>query len=169
MFIGLGSNLGNRREYLRSAERKIREHPDMEHRASSSVLETPPAGKTDQPAFLNQVIAVRTGLPPEGLLTELHRIEDALGRERGERWGPRTIDLDILLHGDSVVETPRVRIPHPRLRERLFFVSLLVELDPGVMDPETGKTWREHLDEELRGRREEEEVASLGVRYRGDE
>jgi 2-amino-4-hydroxy-6-hydroxymethyldihydropteridine diphosphokinase len=152
-FLSLGSNLGDRREYLRRAEKGIMRHPAMVLLASSSVRETLPLGFTGQPQFLNQVLKVETRIPPRELLAELLALEGSLGRRRGLRWGPRTIDIDLLLYGSEVMNTPALTIPHPELRNRAFLIYLLVELDEGLRDPLTGKKlvdfMREWGDEEL--------------------
>ena len=98
----------------------------------SELRETDPVGMVDQPRFLNGAVALETTLEPHELLATLLRIERELGRIRGERWGPRAIDLDLLLYGDDVVDEPGLRVPHPRLHERRFALEPLVELDPAL-------------------------------------
>jgi 2-amino-4-hydroxy-6-hydroxymethyldihydropteridine diphosphokinase len=130
--------MGDRIGHLRRAERKIREHLSIEILASSTVLETPPHGYSDQPFFLNQILKIRTGLSPSRLLEELNIMENDLGRKRSKRWGPRTIDIDILMYGERIIDTPSLQIPHPRLLDRPFFIRMITELDAEVTDPVTG-------------------------------
>jgi len=149
-YIGLGSNVGDRIGHLEEAIRRIGNLPDTEVESVSSAYDTAPIGRTDQPRFLNAVVRVRTGLSPRELLGELLRIERELGRERKERWGPRTVDLDLLLYDDRVISEPGLQVPHPRLHERAFVLVPLEELDPRLVHPVLGKTVRE-LSEEVRG------------------
>lgn len=108
--------------------------------ACSTFRETDPVGVVDQPRFLNGAAAVDTELSPQELLEALLAIERRLGRVRdGTRWGPRTIDLDLLLYGDDVLDEPGLRVPHPRLHERRFVLEPLAELDPGLVVPRTGR------------------------------
>jgi 2-amino-4-hydroxy-6-hydroxymethyldihydropteridine diphosphokinase len=123
-YIGLGSNLGDRQAALGAALARLR--PDR----VSAIVETAPWGRTDQPPFLNAVAEVRTDLAPEELLRHLLELEAELGRVRGERWGPRTIDLDLLLYGDRRLQTESLTVPHPRLAERRFVLEGLAELCP---------------------------------------
>jgi 2-amino-4-hydroxy-6-hydroxymethyldihydropteridine diphosphokinase len=107
--------------------------------AQSSLLETDPVGVVDQPRFLNGAAAIETELPPQALLETLLSVERRLGRVRDDtRWGPRTLDLDLLLYGDEVVDEPGLRVPHPRLRERRFALEPLAELDPELVVPGAG-------------------------------
>jgi 2-amino-4-hydroxy-6-hydroxymethyldihydropteridine diphosphokinase len=137
-YVGLGANLGDREETLRRAVELLAAEPGIEVVAVSSLRETEPVGYVDQPAFLNGACAVETELSPRDLLDRLLAIERALGRERGKgpRWGPRTIDLDLLLYGQETVEEPGLTVPHPRLSERSFALEPLVELDPGLRLPD---------------------------------
>jgi 2-amino-4-hydroxy-6-hydroxymethyldihydropteridine diphosphokinase len=138
-YIGLGANLGDRRAMLRTALEQLTAEPDIEVVATSSFHDTEPVGYTDQPRFLNAVAAVETGLPPRELLERLLGVERRLGRTReGPRFGPRTIDLDLLLYGDEVIDEPGLEVPHPRLHERLFALEPLHELDPGLALPGRG-------------------------------
>ena len=115
-------------------------------RRVSSILETEPWGRTDQPRFLNAVAELETGLDPAALLDRLLEVERDLGRVRLERWGPRTIDLDLLLHGDRRVQMGGLTVPHPRLHERRFVLEGLAELCPDRVVPGLGRTVRELLD-----------------------
>lgn len=134
-FLGLGSNLGDREAHLRRAVALLAREPGVEVARVSSVYETEPEGVTDQPRFLNQVVEVRTTLPPEALLARALAVEAALGRVRRERWGPRVIDVDLLLYGEEVVSRPGLQVPHPRLRERVFAMVPLAELAPDLRLP----------------------------------
>ena len=146
VYLGLGSNLGDRRRNLEAALDALRAHPQIAVTAVSSFLETDPVGgPPGQGKFLNAAAKIETDLSPEALLEELKRVERALGRKPGPRWGPREIDLDILLYGDAVLETPNLTIPHPRMRERRFVLEPLAEIAPDARDPVTGRTVRELL------------------------
>jgi 2-amino-4-hydroxy-6-hydroxymethyldihydropteridine diphosphokinase len=130
-YVGLGSNLGDREELLRAAVRALDAEAAIDVVAVSSFSETDPTGYLDQPRFVNAVAAVETSLAPRELLDRLLAIEAALGRRRdGPRQGPRTIDLDLLLYGDEVVDEPGLQVPHPRLHERRFALEPLAELAP---------------------------------------
>jgi 2-amino-4-hydroxy-6-hydroxymethyldihydropteridine diphosphokinase len=137
-YVGLGANLGDREGTLRRAVELLAAEPGIEVVAVSSFRETEPVGYVDQPAFLNGACAVETDLSPRDLLDRLLAVERVLGRERGTgpRWGPRTIDLDLLLYGQETVEEPGLTVPHPRLAERSFALEPLVELEPGLRLPD---------------------------------
>jgi 2-amino-4-hydroxy-6-hydroxymethyldihydropteridine diphosphokinase len=137
-YVGLGANLGEREQTLRRAIDLLAAEPEIEVVAVSSFRETEPVGYLDQPAFLNGACAVQTELGPRELLERLLAVERELGRERGAgpRWGPRTIDLDLLLYGDATVDEPGLTVPHPRLTERSFVLEPLLELDPGLHLPD---------------------------------
>ena len=126
--VGLGSNLGNRADNLSRARRAMADHPAIRLLAESPVYETDPVGVTDQPAFYNQVAAVATALSPEELLSVLLKIETSLGRVREKRWGPRLIDLDLLVYFGETRDSPGLRLPHPRMEERAFVVAPLLDL-----------------------------------------
>jgi 2-amino-4-hydroxy-6-hydroxymethyldihydropteridine diphosphokinase len=135
-YIGLGANLGDREATIRRALELLDRDPDVSVVAVSTLRETEPVGYADQPRFLNGAAALETVLGPRDLLSRLLSVERALGRTRkGPRWGPRTIDLDLLLHGAEVVDEPGLRVPHPRLAERRFALEPLAELDPGLVLP----------------------------------
>jgi len=138
-YIGLGANLGDREATIRRALELLDRHPDVSVVAVSTLRETEPVGYADQPRFLNGAAALETVLGPRDLLSRLLSVERALGRTRnGPRWGPRMIDLDLLLHGAEVVDEPGLRVPHPRLAERRFALEPLAELDPGLVVPSAG-------------------------------
>ena len=131
VYIALGSNLGDRGENLRVAREKI-ESPTLRIRRCSSIWETEPREMPDQPWFLNQVIEAETTLFPRQLLARLLTIEREMGRRRLTPRGPRLIDLDILLFGNTVVHAPELEIPHPRMQERRFVLEPLAELAPDL-------------------------------------
>lgn len=139
-YVGLGANLGPREATLLRAVDLLAAEPGIEVLELSSLSETEPVGVTDQPAFVNGALALETELPPRELLDALLRVERELGRVRsGERWGPRTIDLDLLLYADEVVDEPGLTVPHPRLHERRFALEPLAELEPELEIPGRGK------------------------------
>jgi 2-amino-4-hydroxy-6-hydroxymethyldihydropteridine diphosphokinase len=131
-YVGLGANIGEREETLRRAVALLAAADRVDVVQVSELRETDPVGMVDQPRFLNGAVALETTLEPQELLETLLRIERELGRVRGERWGPRAIDLDLLLYSDDVVDQPGLRIPHPRLHERRFALEPLAELDPAL-------------------------------------
>jgi 2-amino-4-hydroxy-6-hydroxymethyldihydropteridine diphosphokinase len=138
-YVGLGANLGDRAATMRAALEQLASEPGVDVVAVSSFRETDPVGLEDQPRFLNAAAAVETELSARELLDRLLAIERRLGRTReGPRFGPRTIDLDLLLYGDEQVDEPGLTVPHPRLHERLFALEPLVELDPGLVAPGHG-------------------------------
>ena len=138
-YIGLGSNLGDREAHLRAALQALRDAGVVILRTSRFV-ETLPAGKTDQPNFLNAAAALSTDLSARDLLNLLLRIERSLGRVRAERWGPRTLDLDLLLYNGKVIREPGLEVPHPRMHERRFVLEPLAEIAPDARHPALGKT-----------------------------
>lgn len=139
-YVGLGANLGPREATILRAVDLLAAEPGIEMLELSSLNETEPVGVTDQPTFVNGALALETELPPRELLDALLRVERELGRVRsGERWGPRTIDLDLLLYADEVVDEPGLTVPHPRLHERRFALEPLAELEPELEIPGRGK------------------------------
>jgi 2-amino-4-hydroxy-6-hydroxymethyldihydropteridine diphosphokinase len=138
-YIGLGANLGDRAAMLRAALEQLAAEPGVEIVAVSSFRETDPVGIVDQPRFVNAAAAVETALSARELLDRLLGIERRLGRtQSGPRFGPRTIDLDLLLYGDDALAPPGLHVPHPRLHERLFVLEPLAELDPRLVVPGRG-------------------------------
>ena len=139
-FVGLGSNLGDPEELIASALELLAGEEGIEVLAVSSLRETDPVGFEDQPRFLNGAAELATKLAPRELLERLLAIERRLGRIRGEvpRFGPRTIDLDLLLYGEETVQEPGLTLPHPRLHERRFVLEPLAELDPALEVPGRG-------------------------------
>jgi 2-amino-4-hydroxy-6-hydroxymethyldihydropteridine diphosphokinase len=138
-FVGLGANLGDREATIRRALELLDGDPDVAVVAVSKLRNTEPVGVVDQPHFLNGAAMLETQLAPRALLERLLGVERALGRTRdGPRWGPRTIDLDLLLYDDEIVDEPGLRVPHPRLTERRFALEPLAELDAGLVVPGAG-------------------------------
>jgi 2-amino-4-hydroxy-6-hydroxymethyldihydropteridine diphosphokinase len=131
-YLGLGSNIGDRISNLRGAVRLIGEIEEVKVLKASSVYETEPVGYVDQPNFLNCAIEIDTGLSPKELLKQTSEIEIKLKRIRSIRWGPRTIDIDILVFDDIEVNEPDLEIPHPRICERAFVIEPLLELSPDI-------------------------------------
>ena len=143
VYLGLGSNLGERRLNLRRACSALASF--MQVIRVSRVYQTPPWGYTDQPAFLNQVLEAQTELGPLDLLARLKSIETRLGRTPSFQYGPRLIDIDILFYGSQQVNLPNLVIPHPRLPERAFMLVPLAELAPDLLYPALGLTIRQLL------------------------
>jgi len=139
-YVGLGSNLGDRRATLLRALELLAAEAGIAVTAVSAFRDTEPVGYVDQPPFLNGVAAVDTELPARELLDRLLHVERSLGRRRdGPRFGPRTIDLDLLLYGDATIEEPGLSVPHPRLGERRFVLEPLAELNPALALPDGRK------------------------------
>lgn len=155
-YVALGTNLGNREAFLREAIRRMAEVQGLQIIRISGVYETDPVGYTDQPAFLNMAAAVATELPPDELLGRLLEIEIAMGRVRDIRWGPRTIDLDLLLYEGVTLETEQLTLPHPRMGERAFVLVPLREIWPAGRD----FPWESAAASPR-------ELASAGIRPRG--
>ena len=146
VFISLGSNLGRREENLKQAIRSI-ELNIGSIETHSSVYETKPWGKSNQPDFLNQVILINTDMQPEDCLNKLSAIEIEIGRQRNEKWGARTIDLDLLYADGSIISTATLSLPHPGIAQRRFVLVPLVEIAPGFIHPIIKKNHRQLLDE----------------------
>ncbi len=138
-YVGLGANLGPREETLRRALELLGRSPGVDVLAVSELRETEPVGMIEQPAFLNGAAALETSLSARELLDELLEVERTLGRVREERWGPRLIDLDLLLYGAETIDAPGLHVPHPRLHERRFALEPLAELDPQLVIPGRGR------------------------------
>ena len=159
-YLSLGSNMGDRKDNLRKVLSLLRQ--EMPLTAVSSVYKTEPWGYTSQPAFLNMACAVETSLSPRGLLALAWRMERELGRVPSFHYGPRTIDVDILLYGDEIIETAELQIPHPHFSARAFVLVPLVEIAPSLVHPALGKSISELL-EEIPGK-EKDGVVMLGCR-----
>ncbi len=140
IYIGIGANLGNREKTLQDATGILDTKPKIDVVAASAVYETAPIGVIDQPYFLNAVLQVHTGLSARSLLNCLLAIEHKFGRVRETRWGPRTLDLDILLYGDAVINQPGLQVPHPHLHERAFVLMPLCDLSPDLKHPVLGRS-----------------------------
>ena len=138
-YVGLGANLGSREETLEHAVALLAAAEGVDVLAVSELRETDPVGVVDQPRFLNGAVAVDTTLSARELLDTLLAIERSLGRVRMERWGPRIVDLDLLLYGHEIVDEPGLHVPHPRLHERRFALEPLAELDPALEIPARGR------------------------------
>lgn len=141
VYIGLGSNVGDREKYLSSAVRMIMEKTSSELLTESSILETKAVDYIEQPDFLNQVILIKTQIPPDQLLQILKDIEKNLGRVKRFDKGPREIDLDILLYDDIIMNNSTLVIPHPEILKRDFVIVHLIELNPELRDPVTGEKY----------------------------
>jgi 2-amino-4-hydroxy-6-hydroxymethyldihydropteridine diphosphokinase len=148
--VGLGSNLGEREATLWKALEGLGATEGIEVVAVSSFRETDPVGVVDQPRFVNGAAALETSLRPRELLERLLDVERSLGRDRAveERWGPRTLDLDLLLYGGETIDEPGLEVPHPRLAERAFVLEPLLELDPDLRLPD-GRPLRDLYGPEL--------------------
>ena len=140
-YLSLGSNLGTRDQYLKQAIQGLCASKRIKLIDFSSIYETEPVGFTEQPNFLNMVVKVETDFSPFDLLDQCLSVEKFLGRKRILRWGPRTIDLDILLYNQENIETEKLMIPHPRMLERAFVLVPLAEIDPDLKTME-GETIR---------------------------
>lgn len=146
-FIAFGANLGDRLATLRAAAAAIDNAEGVSVSAASALYETAPVGGPgDQPSFYNAVARVETTLPPESLLALLQSIEAEHLRARDVRWGPRTLDLDLLFYGDAVLETAHLEAPHPRLHQRRFVLKPLADVGADHVHPKLNKTVRELLD-----------------------
>jgi len=140
VYIGLGSNMGDRQAYCEEAVRLVSRFPATSIIRVSSLYETAPIERTDQDWFINCVVAVRTSLSPQELLRACQEVEQFLGRKRTVRFGPRTIDMDILFYGDRIIQEPGLTIPHPRAHERRFVLEPLAEIAPETEHPVFRKT-----------------------------
>ena len=139
-YLGLGSNLGNRSENLDQACRLLDESEGISVVRVSSYRETEPVGGPEQGKFLNAAAEVQTSLTPQELLGTCQAVEAEMGRRRTVRWGPRIIDIDLLLYDGQVIDSPTLTVPHPLMHRRSFVLEPLAEIAPGVAHPTTGKT-----------------------------
>lgn len=143
-YLSLGSNVGDREAQLREATRRLAKLGRV--KLVSSYYETEPVEFTEQPWFLNAALTLETDLPPHGLMNSILRIEREMGRERRQKKGPRRIDIDILLFGDEIVNSPELTLPHPAMQERRFVLDALAEIASEVRHPVLKKTVRELLE-----------------------
>jgi 2-amino-4-hydroxy-6-hydroxymethyldihydropteridine diphosphokinase len=143
VFLGIGSNLGDRRKFLQEAVTALKSVKDTTVVWTSSVYESDPFGKQDQPKFLNAAVEIETTLPPDRLLTQLKDIEKLLGRSGTERWAPREIDIDILVYDGVVFQNEGLTVPHAGLEERRFVLVPLSEIAPDLVHPVSGMTMEE--------------------------
>ena len=130
--LGLGGNVGERRAALAAAVAALRAHPGIDVMAASPLYESAPWGVTDQQDFLNAAVRVETSLAPSALLSAILAVEVSLGRERRQKWGPRVIDIDILVYGEERIDIPGLTIPHPYLTERIFALAPLIDVMPAA-------------------------------------
>lgn len=146
--IAIGSNLGDRAAHLRSAFETLARLPSTSLLAASDAIETAPVGPVSQGPYLNAAALLVTRLPPRELLSRLLDIEQQQGRDRSaeQRWGPRTLDLDLLSYADLIIHEPGLTVPHPRLRERLFVLAPLAQIAPDLTLPPDGATVAELLN-----------------------
>lgn len=159
-YIGLGSNLGNRLESCRNAVDALAALPTCSVLQTSSFYETTPVGLVEQPAFINGVVLLETGKDAQWLLREMLAIEDTFGRIRTLKWGPRSIDLDLLFFDDLIIDMPDLSVPHPLLHERRFVLEPLNEIAPDLRHPCLEKTVAELLDDLEDGHQRVEVVVS---------
>ena len=146
-YIGIGSNVGERREFARRAVQELDSADGITVRETSSLYETSPVGGPPQRSFVNMVARIETELSPQELLAAVKGIETKLGRDSSAiRWGPRVVDLDILTFGDEKLNEPDLEIPHPRIAERRFVLVPLLEIDPEAADP-WGKRYSDWLEQ----------------------
>ncbi len=135
-YLSVGSNMGDREGLLKQAISLLEQFDDIRIESVSSIYETDPVGVTDQPLFLNLALKLKTSLSPQALLSKLQEVETKLDRKRVQKWGPRTIDLDILLYNSVSIQTDELTIPHPRMLERAFVLIPLCEIAPDDCYPE---------------------------------
>ncbi len=145
VYLSIGSNIGSRLENITNALRKLNSLAQTRVNRVSAIYETEPIGNINQPSFLNIAVEIETELHPLELLSELKKIEYDLGRTEQERWGPRIIDIDIILYGDICINEKQLVLPHAEFRKRRFVLQPLVELCSDRVDPVTGKTIEELL------------------------
>ncbi len=136
--IAMGSNMGDRLDYLQGGLDGLFDTPRITFLAVSPVYETAPVGGPEQPDYLNAVVIAETSMPAQAVLERCHSLEDAYGRVRDERWGPRTLDLDLIIYGDEVSNSPGLTLPHPRAHERAFVLAPWLDADPQAQIPGCG-------------------------------
>ncbi|MBI1744454.1 2-amino-4-hydroxy-6-hydroxymethyldihydropteridine diphosphokinase [Candidatus Acetothermia bacterium] len=156
-YIGLGSNVGDREVFLEKAIEMLGDSKRVKILRRAGFYETEPVGREDQPWFINTVAEIETSCSPEKLLAYTHSIELKLGRHQREHWGPREIDLDILLYENRVLDTPTLKVPHPQLHQRRFVLAPLCELAPDLIHP----IFQRPLRKLLEGLSDNKQVISL--------
>lgn len=145
-YVAVGANLGDRAGTIAGALDALDRTPGISITKQSSLIENPAVGgPPDSPAFLNGAVEVETALAPQALLTQLLKIERSLGRQRREKWEPRAIDLDLILYGDHVIDTPGLTVPHPLMHQRRFVLEPLAEIAPDVIHPVLKRSMRSLL------------------------
>lgn len=147
VYLSLGSNMGDRQGYLQRAVEALKQLTDTEVEAVSSYYETAAWGLTDQADFLNLALALETQLPAESLLSACQAIEKDLDRVRHKHWGPRTVDIDILLYGQEIWETEHLIVPHPFMTQRAFVLVPLLEIAENLVEPQTGQAYKKYLSQ----------------------
>ena len=147
VYLSLGSNMGDRQGYLQRAVEALKQLTDTEVETVSSYYETAAWGLTDQADFLNLALALETQLPAESLLSACQAIEKDLDRVRHEHWGPRTVDIDILLYGQEIWETEHLIVPHPFMTQRAFVLVPLLEIAKDLVEPQTGQPYEKYLSQ----------------------
>lgn len=148
-YLGLGSNMGQKKTNIKKAIKAIRAVEGLKITKISSCYVTEPWGKIDQDDFINAVIEIVVELSAQELLEKLQDIEIKMGRQRLEKWGPRNIDIDILLFGDEVLESQELTVPHPYMRERLYVLIPLMEINSAILFPDDGMGLKEVLNREI--------------------
>jgi 2-amino-4-hydroxy-6-hydroxymethyldihydropteridine diphosphokinase len=146
-YLGLGANLGDPRRQLAEALERLNTAEEVEVNRVSTFYQNPPLGPANQPWYVNAAARVRTRLGPEELLQLLQQVETAMGRVRGERWGPRRLDLDLLLYNGEVIFAPHLVVPHPEMHRRVFVLVPLAEIAPQAWHPVLGKSAEDLLSE----------------------
>lgn len=146
VYLLIGGNMGNRQQYLREAKLLLAKHcgQPVKH---SSVYETAAWGNTNQPSFLNEVLLLQTTLPPDDLMKKILEIEESMGRERKNKWDPRTIDIDILFYNDRLYKSSNVIIPHPEIQNRRFVLEPMNELNGNFIHPGLNRSIHQLLTE----------------------
>lgn len=147
VYLSLGSNMGDRQGYLQKAVESLNRLPETDVKAVSSYYETAAWGLTDQADFLNLALALDTQLPAETLLSSCQQIEKNLDRVRHEHWGPRTVDIDILLYGQETWGTEHLKVPHPFMNQRAFVLVPLLEIAGDLVEPQTGQAYEKYLSQ----------------------
>lgn len=142
-YLGLGANLGNREENIKNAISRLSSDPEILITKRSSMIETKPYGNINQPDFINSVIEIDTDITAENLLSKCLTVENELGRKRNEKWDPRTIDIDVLFYGKTIVNLEQLTIPHPDLHNRKFVLRSLNEICPDFIHPVLNKNIKE--------------------------